>query len=240
MMETKRSREDESDDYPDTKKVRAELIRLLDDTDVRDGDFLSVRSPAEENAAEEDVVCVMRSLEEELLGPSISADTSLSEKESDVTAIGSSDNSCIFDPLMDENGLLTTFSDDLDLAASGTGRQETCPMPEGDLEEEGPLSSGSPLGYLLGASDDELGLPPAGSSGQESPRSPERSGPPAGLIDNWQLDDELQALRAPGLELCELNDDREEGEDGCGFGSLFDHSDIADGSFVVFGGDVFS
>ncbi|KAL4205350.1 hypothetical protein AMTRI_Chr01g114180 [Amborella trichopoda] len=91
---------------------------------------------------------------------------------------------------------------------------------ESGLSVTGLEGSGYPLGYLLEASDDELGLPPQYEASMDVLRSPM-----AVLDQEWRFCDEMDG----GLEMFRYSFEDEmagfEGEDS-GFGTLFDHSDL--------------
>ncbi|XP_057960903.1 uncharacterized protein LOC131152950 [Malania oleifera] len=92
------------------------------------------------------------------------------------------------------------------------------------------------LGYLLEASDDELGLPPSGESpsGQggknEETESDRVTYDSVGLGELWGFGDEIPSYDSFELGNGESNDDNNGGE-YVALGGLFDYSDMGFGSY---------
>ncbi|XP_031500452.1 uncharacterized protein LOC116264400 [Nymphaea colorata] len=249
-MATKRSREEDGEVLPDLKKMHAETVTLLDREDAVHRQFEPVGVPGEGNAVEEGVASgAMTSLKEEIhQPPSVFGEETLTFE----TAAHSGDGSLLDAGINDKSSSTTPLSDELltvmDSSASSVQMPENespsnVPIPSS--VEAGSIASGSPLGYLLGASDDELGLPPPTSIGCESAASLALLEPAVGfLVDDWRFDEEFQAMRAQGFGLCEADDAWGEPDiavDDGGFCSLFDHSGVADGSsFFLFSGNASS
>ncbi|KAJ8498617.1 hypothetical protein OPV22_009169 [Ensete ventricosum] len=143
----------------------------------------------------------------------------------------------LFDILDDDSG-----AGDQDLASVIKSLEEEIalpsPHPKTQLAQEPSDVAGQPdLGYLLEASDDELGLPPtaalwsvdeaAGASELGSVAEPEGS---AGLGQIWGFDDAIDGYEGFGLGI--RPEEREAAEDGLVLdGGLFDYGDELSGPY---------
>ncbi|CAL9082396.1 unnamed protein product [Musa acuminata var. zebrina] len=146
----------------------------------------------------------------------------------------------LFDILDDDAG-----AGDQDLASVIKSLEEEIalpsPPPKQQLVQEPSAVAGQPdLGYLLEASDDELGLPPtaalwsvdeagvaAGASELGSVAEPEGG---AGLGQIWGFDDAIDGYEGFGLGI--RLDEREAAEDGLVLdGGLFDYGDEISGPY---------
>ncbi|XP_043715226.1 uncharacterized protein LOC122663675 [Telopea speciosissima] len=173
--------EDSEFDSPEAKRIRENLLDILDDADL----------VVDRNQTNQDLASVMKSFEEE-----ISNSTSLLQPES-VT--------------------LTPTS----LSDSGGSQPD--------------------LGYLLEASDDELGLPPnfSSSSGEEEKNEGDCDGEgnddllhvaseTVGMDQIWGFDDEIQGYESMGFG---IGGGEEENNGGfVALEGLFDYSDVISGN----------
>ncbi|XP_077221066.1 uncharacterized protein LOC143854841 [Tasmannia lanceolata] len=164
---------DDSDESPETKRLRANLLDILDDFD----------SAGDRNLANQDLASVMKSFEEE---------------------IQSQD---------DKNEILTQATQ----ISSDSGES----LPD--------------LGYLLEASDDELGLPPTFSVAGENDKENEDdifcvSDESAGLEKMWRFDDEIPSYDELGFGSLDYEKNNEEAS--VIFEGLFGPSDFSEFSWL--------
>ncbi|CAN6452716.1 unnamed protein product [Victoria cruziana] len=242
-MATKHSRDEDDELMTSSKKMHAETVHLLDDVEAVHGQLESVGVLGEENAVEECLVSdAVGSVKADIhkLESVCGEGTSTFYNDADSCDVSLLD-SAVGETAMDSSASRTVHQVAEQMPENGSPSNVTIPSSV----EVGSAAAGSPLGYLHGASDDELGLPPPGSMGCESAASLALLEPAVGfLFDDWRFDEEFQAMQSQGHGFYEADDAWGEPDiavDDGGFCSLFDHSDIADGSsFFLFSGNASS
>lgn len=127
----------------------------------------------------------------------------------------------------DLDSLMRSFQDEI-AAASASSLPSPAAVEVVDLTAESGDSK-SELGYLLGASDDELGLPPTNtpSSGEVASREAEWVRVASGIGEFWEFDGGMPSY-ADSFQFGDGGSYVGGGEEECGyvaFDGLFDYSD---------------
>ncbi|KAK1298337.1 hypothetical protein QJS10_CPB14g00327 [Acorus calamus] len=165
--------DDESDESPDAKRFRSELLDILSDDDASSVSDDGEAPPSA--ASTDDLANVMRLLEEEISLP---------------------------------------------------------PPPPPDPSTSDPRDD---LGFLLEASDDELGLPPAAAEGGEEVRESvvgdlmKDQVETVGFGQIWGFDDEIVSYDALGVNSDDNSNDSNNNEGSVFFEELFDYADALSG-----------
>ncbi|KAJ8641872.1 hypothetical protein MRB53_018566 [Persea americana] len=117
---------------------------------------------------------------------------------------------------------MKSFEEEIGLSSSDSLHP---PSQESEVGESLP-----DLGFLLGASDDELGLPPTSSSGEENEKDEEDilRGPSetVGFDQMWGFEDEIPCYDVLGYG---IRSEEKHEEDSVVLGGLFDFSDAVSG-----------
>ncbi|XP_010263565.1 PREDICTED: uncharacterized protein LOC104601793 [Nelumbo nucifera] len=148
----------------------------------------------------------------------------------------------LLDILDDADTVLDRNPGNQDLASVIKSFEEEISLPPSQLPPEVEVAhsteSQPDLGYLLEASDDELGLPPtfSSSSGEEEKNEEDDilcvSSDAIGFDQIWGFDDDIPSYDSLGFGISSENNNNDEGNAGefVALGGLFDYSDVFSGS----------